>query len=214
MLLFDEMARQRGWVYRWFSQLLFQELTDEALAHLRDSDNQALVNALKLIPRLSLPACDFQCQLSSALKRPNCQQELAADYASLFLVPPPEGISPYAGHYPHTTSAEVRQVMRRLLVCYELAPQNNEAVDHISIQLALMSTLAEKSIHSKEGLEQQRLFLQQQLLIWLPLFSDRCYQCDSFGFYASVLRLLMGFIYEDVKWVDAYLHHTNELKTD
>lgn len=83
MQLFDDMARQRAQIYRWFSLLLFQELSDEALAGLRDKNNLALMNGLKFIPELLLPTRQFQRRLCAALKRKARQQELAADFAAL-----------------------------------------------------------------------------------------------------------------------------------
>lgn len=35
MPLLNEMARQRASIYRWFAQILYQELTEEALIHTR-----------------------------------------------------------------------------------------------------------------------------------------------------------------------------------
>lgn len=127
MPLLNEMARQRASIYRWFAQILYQELTEEALIHMRDDDTQARLRALKSIPELWLDVQQFQLRLRTALKRKDRQLELAADFASLFLIPPPAGVSPYAGHYPHTTSHEARKIMQQWLVGYELAPQNNEA---------------------------------------------------------------------------------------
>lgn len=199
MPLLDEMARQRAMIYRWFSQLLFQELTDDGLLSLRNKENLALLNALKLIPELSLPVSQFQRRLRAALKREERQLELAADFASLFLLPAPAGVSPYAGHYPHTTSAEERLILRQRLVQHRLVPQNNEAADHIAVQLALMATLIEEGVE----LGQQERFLRRHLTSWLPLLAKRCYQRDSFGFYAAALGVLAGFVQQDTQWLDA-----------
>lgn len=201
MQLFDDMARQRAQIYRWFSLLLFQELSDEALAGLRDKNNLVLMNGLKFIPELLLPTRQFQRRLCAALKRKARQQELAADFASLFLLPSPTGVSPYAGHYPHTTPSEERRIMRQWLVELELAPENNEAADHIAIQLALMAALIEGDPHSEILLAQQYHFLHQHLLVWLPLFSKRSYQRDNFGFYAAAIGLLLRFIQLDIEWI-------------
>lgn len=205
MPLLSDMARQRASIYGWFAQILFQELTAEALSHLHDTDTQARLKALKSIPELWLDVRQFQLRLRTALRRKDRQLELAADFASLFLLPPPAGVSPYAGHYPHTTPHEARKTMQQWLVRYELAPQNNEAPDHIAIQLALMDTLVAKSSNTATELEQQCQFLKQHLLSWLPHFSQRCGQRDSFGFYATAVRMLVCFIKQDVQWIEDYL---------
>jgi TorA-specific chaperone len=199
MSLLDEVARQRAIIYRWFSQLLFQELSDEGLLRLRNKENLALLNALKSIPELSLLVTHFQRRLRAMQKREACQLELAADFASLFLLPPPTGVSPYSGHYPHTTSPEERKTLRQKLVELRLTPQNNEAADHLAIQLALIATLIEEDAE----LDQQELFLNRHLLSWLPLCTKRCYQRDRFGFYAAAMGLLTGFVQQDAEWLTA-----------
>ncbi|MGL5386165.1 MAG: molecular chaperone TorD [Enterobacterales bacterium] len=201
MPLLDEMARQRATIYRWFSQLLFQELTDEGLLNLRHKQSLMLLNALKLIPELSLLVSQFQRRLRAALKREERQLELAADFASLFLLPSPAGVSPYGGHYPHTSSSQERQTLRQWLVDYRLVPQNNEAADHVAVQLALTAKLIEEGV----DLGQQMDFLQRHLLSWLPLLAKRCCQRDSFGFYAAMISVIAGFVEQDVFWLDACL---------
>lgn len=206
MSLLNEIGRQRVIIYRWFSQLLFQELSDEGLRSLRDKESTALLNALKLIPELSLFVMHFQRRLRATLRREECRLQLAADFASLFLLPAPAGVSPYAGHYPHTTSPEERKILRQKLVENRLAPQNHEAVDHIAIQLALMATLIEEGAEP----DQQDLFLNRHLLSWLPLCTKACYQRDRFGFYAAAMGLLTGFVQQDAVWLAACRLVTND----
>lgn len=62
----------------------------------------------------------------------------------LFLLAPPLSVSPYAGHYPHTTAAEERRQMNVLLVEQGLAARENEPSDHIAVQLALMARMVAK----------------------------------------------------------------------
>ncbi|WP_310606770.1 molecular chaperone TorD [Buttiauxella brennerae] len=197
MPLLDDMARQRAFIYRWFSQLLFQELSEEALMDLRNKENRVLLEALKTIPELWVPVRQFQLRLRSAWCRKERQLELAADFASLFLLPPPAGVSPYAGHYSHTSAPEERATMHQWLVHYQLAPQNNEACDHVAVQLALMATLAEID----EDPVQQYQFLKEHLLSWLPKLSQCCQPRDNFGFYAAAAEMISGFVRQDAQWL-------------
>ena len=108
--------QQRAAVYQWFSQLLFRELDQKQLARLESEDTRQWLASLAGIPGLSLDVKKLERSLTQALRRESRQLELAADFATLFLLAPPGGVSPYAGHYPHTTAAEERRQMNVLLV--------------------------------------------------------------------------------------------------
>lgn len=140
----NHIHRQRAAVYQWFSQLLFRELDEEQLIRLESGESRKWLASLKAIPGLSVDVKNLERSLVRALCRESRQLELAADYASLFLLAPPDGVSPYAGHYPHTTAPEERKEMNVLLVEYGLTPQDNEPADHIAVQLALMARMVTK----------------------------------------------------------------------
>ncbi len=133
------LTSRRAAIYQWFSQLLFQELSEAQLAALGSQESRAWITSLSAIPGLASDVKRFERSLTRVLQRAARAQELAADFASLFLLAPPVGVSPYAGHYPHTTPAQERRQMNALLVEQALAPRENEASDHIAIQLALMA---------------------------------------------------------------------------
>lgn len=136
---YSSVTSPRAAIYQWFSQLLFQELTEAQLVTLGSRESRAWIASLSTIPGLASDVKRFERSLTRVLHRETRAQELAADFASLFLLAPPVGVSPYAGHYPHTTPAQERRQMNALLVEQALAPRENEASDHIAIQLALMA---------------------------------------------------------------------------
>ena len=193
----DRVSSKRAEVYQWFAQLLHQELTDRQLEQLDSREHREWVASLAAIPGMSENAVAFECSRERILTREDRQQELAADYATLLLTGPPLGVSPYAGHYPHTSPAESRLEMRRLLVRYQLAPVESEAVDHIAIQLALMAAL----IDGNASREEQCHFVHTHLMSWLPVFSNSCATRDKEGFYATAIRLIVGFIEQDEIWL-------------
>ncbi|MEG0533999.1 MAG: molecular chaperone TorD family protein, partial [Citrobacter sp.] len=80
----------------------FRELDEEQLIRLESGESRKWLASLKAIPGLSVDVKNLERSLVRALCRESRQLELAADYASLFLLAPPDGVSPYAGHYPHT----------------------------------------------------------------------------------------------------------------
>ncbi|WP_410749948.1 molecular chaperone TorD [Citrobacter sp. U14242] len=195
------ICQQRAAVYQWFSQLLFRELDQKQLARLESEENRQWLASLAGIPGLSLDVKKLERSLTQVLRRESRQLELAADFATLFLLAPPGGVSPYAGHYPHTTAAEERRQMNVLLVEHGLAAQENEPSDHIAIQLALMARMVTK----KETLSAQYYFLHHHIMCWAPLFRDSCQQRDEEGFYARAVSVIVGFIREDELYLESLL---------
>ncbi|MDA8510397.1 molecular chaperone TorD [Citrobacter sp. Igbk 14] len=195
------ICQQRAAVYQWFSQLLFRELDQKQLARLESEDTRQWLASLAGIPGLSLDVKKLERSLTQVLRRESRQLELAADFATLFLLAPPGGVSPYAGHYPHTTAAEERRQMNVLLVEHGLAAQENEPSDHIAIQLALMARMVTK----EETLSAQYYFLHHHIMCWVPLFRDSCQQRDEEGFYARAVSVIVGFIREDEQYLESLL---------
>lgn len=197
----NHIHRQRAAVYQWFSQLLFRELDEEQLIRLESGESRKWLASLTAIPGLSVDVKNLERSLVRALRRESRQLELAADYASLFLLAPPGGVSPYAGHYPHTTAPDERKEMNVLLVEYGLTPQDNEPADHIAVQLALMARMVTK----KETLSAQYYFLHHHILCWAPLFRDACLVRDNEGFYPQAVNLIVRFMQEDEQYLESLL---------
>ncbi|HHE4946584.1 MULTISPECIES: molecular chaperone TorD [Citrobacter] len=195
----NHIHRQRAAVYQWFSQLLFRELDEEQLIRLESGESRKWLASLTAIPGLSVDVKNLERSLVRALRRENRQLELAADYASLFLLAPPGGVSPYAGHYPHTTSPEERKEMNVLLVEYGLTPQDNEPADHIAVQLALMARMVTK----KETLSAQYYFLHHHIMCWAPLLRESCLHRDEEGVYPQAVNVITHFMREDELYLES-----------
>lgn len=181
------LTSRRAAVYQWFSQLLFQELSEAQLAALGSQESRVWIASLSAIPGLASDIKGFERSLTRVLQRAARAQELAADFASLFLLAPPVGVSPYAGHYPHTTPAQERRQMNALLVEQELAPRENEASDHIAIQLALMAEQVSREAPVA------------------PLFMASCQQRDARGFYVLAVVMMVHFMREDAQYLQSLL---------
>lgn len=197
----NHIHRQRAAVYQWFSQLLFRELDEEQLIRLESGESRKWLASLTAIPGLSVDVKNLERSLVRALRRESRQLELAADYASLFLLAPPGGVSPYAGHYPHTTAPEERKEMNVLLVEYGLTPQDNEPADHIAVQLALMARMVTK----KETLSAQYYFLHHHIMCWAPLLRESCLHRDEEGVYPQVVNVITHFMREDELYLESLL---------
>lgn len=196
-----QIHQQRAAVYQWFSQLLFRELDEKQLASLENGDSQAWIASLAAVPGVSAEVKRFERSLGRVLRRDSRQLELAADFASLFLLAPPASVSPYAGHYPHTTVAEERRQMNVLLIEQGLAARENEPSDHIAVQLALMARMVAK----EERLSAQYYFLHHHILCWAPLFRDACLVRDNEGFYPQAVNLIVRFMQEDEQYLESLL---------
>ncbi|MBJ9537967.1 molecular chaperone TorD [Citrobacter braakii] len=197
----NHIHRQRAAVYQWFSQLLFRELDEEQLIRLESGESRKWLASLTAIPGLSVDVKNLERSLVRALRRESRQLELAADYASLFLLAPPGGVSPYAGYYPHTTAPEERKEMNVLLVEYGLTPQDNEPADHIAVQLALMARMVTK----KETLSAQYYFLHHHIMCWAPLLRESCLQRDEEGVYHQAVNVITHFMREDELYLESLL---------
>ncbi|WP_159566281.1 molecular chaperone TorD [Budvicia diplopodorum] len=196
----DQISRQRAEIYRWFSVFFAQELKQEQIDVLQQPSTVQHLLALKLTPPLEQPVSQFQGFLNQALKRLDNQLELAADYGTLFLMPPPEGVLLYAGYYPPNTPQDSRLAMWEYLRYIGYTCSQNEPPDHLAIQLEVLATL----ITTEPPLAQLN-FIQQRLLNWLPLFERRCQQQDKFGFYSSLSSLLVAFIQQDIILLDEWV---------
>ncbi|HCB1743502.1 molecular chaperone TorD [Citrobacter sp. RHBSTW-00696] len=197
----NHIHRQRAAVYQWFSQLLFRELDEEQLIRLESGESRKWLASLTAIPGLSVDVKNLERSLVRALRRESRQLELAADYASLFLLAPPGGVSPYAGHYPHTTAPEERKEMNVLLVEHGLTPQDNEPADHIAVQLALMARMVTK----KETLSAQYYFLHHHIMCWAPLLRESCLHRDEEGVYPQAVNVITHFMREDGLYLESLL---------
>lgn len=197
----SSVTSPRAAIYQWFSQLLFQELTEAQLVTLGGRESRAWFASLSTIPGLASDVKRFERSLTRVLHREARAQELAADFASLFLLAPPVGVSPYAGHYPHTTPAQERRQMNALLVEQALAPRENEASDHIAIQLALMA----EQISREASVATQYYFLQHHILCWAPLFMASCQQREAEGFYVLAVAMIVHFMHEDAQYLESLL---------
>lgn len=197
----SSVTSPRAAIYQWFSQLLFQELTEAQLVTLGSRESRAWIASLSTIPGLASDVKRFERSLTRVLHREARAQELAADFASLFLLAPPVGVSPYAGHYPHTTPAQERRQMNALLVEQALAPRENEASDHIAIQLALMA----EQIIREASAATQYYFLQHHILCWSPLFMASCQQREAEGFYVLAVAMIVHFMHEDAQYLESLL---------
>jgi len=91
--------------------------------------------------------------------------------------------------------------MEKLMAEFGVQVDENlkEPADHLAVELDFLGNMIirsnelEQEKHMEEAFVKQNDFIQQQLMSWLPQFSDKCKKFDEFGFYSSVAKLLVAF---------------------
>ncbi len=73
------LTSRRAAIYQWFSQLLFQELSEAQLAALGSQESRVWIASLSAIPGLASDIKGFERSLTRVLQRAARAQELAAD---------------------------------------------------------------------------------------------------------------------------------------
>ncbi len=102
-----------------------------------------------------------------------------------------------------------RKEMYQMLIEHGIDITHDETVstDHISVELDFLANMIvrsnelEKLEHIYRAQNQQKEFIEKQLLTWLPDFSLRCQERDSVGFYGSFAELLNQFCHLDYHYL-------------
>jgi TorA-specific chaperone len=123
-------------------------------------------------------------------------RELAAAFTQLFDgVGGRKTVSPYesahvsaSGRLFQASADEIEKLLRRSDVSTDQAFR--EPSDHLSVELALLARL----IRHDSDHQTQTALLDDHLLVWVPLFADRCRAYDRSGFYAGAAQVLVAFL--------------------
>ncbi len=197
-------------VYRWFSGLYFQELSEEMLDNYNSGEGRAFLNALSLQKELRALSHKITSFYEEGANRSEIALNLAGNFSFLFLgVGGRRSAPPYASAYLSDNGLLCQESMQNMLeVLHDMnktvKPVTSEPVDHLAIQLNILAEieeLAKKSEDSEQAnhyANQKREFIQKHLLSWLPRFSADCAHKDKFGFYALVADSLIDFLEWDL----------------
>ncbi len=202
---FIEINEQRAEFYWWMSSLFGVELTQEDLDNYHGESMSEYYNMLAMTEELQEAVTQFRNSLAALKLRQDAQLELAADFCGLFLSTPKTGALPYASMYIGESGLlndKPAQEMGKWLQKYEVAERKdfNEPFDHLAIVLDFMGNLIiftnrETDATQQEAMmQEQRLFLETQLLTWLAQFYNTLKKHDHFGFYRAAAALLIAFV--------------------
>lgn len=157
----------------------------------------------------------IQCFQDLDLKR---YEQIRWDYTRLFigpnkiLAPPWESV--YLNEERLIFQEETLEV-RRTYLKYCLTPQNfgSEADDHMGYELDFMYQLCQLSLKNDESigsvLSDQKDFLENHILKWVPLLCKDIYIHAETDFYKGMSMVLEGFIEIDRKAVNEILDKIN-----
>jgi len=149
-------------------------------------------------------------------------EQLARDYASLFLGVGPKTVSLCESVYRSASGLLYQSSLFEVQQSYSetgmtKSDQYHEPEDHIAVELSYMARLCELTQEAvKAGREQalnylrlQRLFLEDHLVRWIPLFSQQLIAASPPGFYRAMAHLLKGYIGIDNRLVDSMTQELN-----
>lgn len=205
---------QRAEIYWWLSSVFSKELTDEDLKAYDSQEVRGFLAGLAENPILQQPAEQLIDALDRLQDREDARRELAADFCDLFLTSDEQAALPYASIYLDDSkllNGKPAQQMRALMQQkgIEVDKQFNEPADHLALELDLLGNMIirsnelEKPLHIEQALREQKSFIEDYLLTWVPQFSENCSKYDKFGFYCAVAELLVHFCELDCQYLEA-----------
>jgi len=206
----------RAQIYRWLSTLFAREIDQETLDLYRHGAGQVLLKALSKVPALQPEVKTLQRLLAQEDDTAVYAVDLAGAYGFLFLgAGGPQSVPPYESVYTSQKGSMYQEAERQTLEMLKecglgVSRDIHEPTDHIAIQLELMGRLAELSVEASQTdaqragvlIIQQKRFLEEHLLKWVPEFSAHCAEHDPSGFYAAVARLMTTILAEDKVYLE------------
>lgn len=208
---FTAVSTQRQAIYQWFADWLACERSQQNLACYQ-ADEQSTIEQLFQACGLAKPAQRFQTALSQLLDLADNRIELAADFASAFLLAADYCATPYASWYLEADKrlyGDAEQKMREFLTenALQIHHEFKEPADHLAVFLALFAYwVAQDAASNKpeQAAKEQAQFLQQALLSWLPQWQQRCQQLQlKTDVYPALAELLLNFIQADLAYLSA-----------
>lgn len=215
----DIMAA-RHFMYSLLKRAFIEEPNKEFITMLSDGDmlkNIPFADENELIREGSEDI--FLFTQDPELFKDNNMDELAADYAMLYLGPGSLKAPPYESVHlsdkPLVFQDETIEV-RKEYIREELLPEkyNLEPDDHMSLELDFMAYLTKKATKelradnykkAKATFKKQKGFLADHLSLWSPMFADKTIKHATMDYYRGMGKMLKGFVSYDVRTVDALI---------
>jgi TorA-specific chaperone len=199
-LALDALSPDFGWnasITEWLAGLFAAAPTADTVISYREQMGATLFASLTQDAACVAGARRMQSALDVEAPAAALARELAAAFTQLFDgVGGGKTVSPYesahvsaSGRLFQAPADEMEKLLRQSDVSTDGAFR--EPADHLSVELALLARL----IRHDSDHETQAALLDDHLLVWVPLFADRCQACDHTGFYAGAAQVLVAFLF-------------------
>ncbi len=161
-------------------------------------------------------------EFAASLKTADLEQvrlDLAAEFANLFLSMGAHPIPPFESVYASGKRLLMQEARDQVLKLYRQAgldrsPNWHEAEDHIAIEFEFMAFLCSQTLEQigmgkmecvVDSLEQQKEFLDQHLIAWVPKFTRDLEQAAGSAFYRGVSQITREYLTADQETVRALM---------
>lgn len=218
--LWPTLMAKRAEIYHWFAAIFALELTEEQISAYQEGAISPLLSFLKESgfqeERRALQYAIQQWERLGDTKM--IQLELAADFASLFLLDGKHAALPYASFYLEESGnlfGDLEGAIGQLLADNQLIVDKdfNEPADHLAIILTVLAKWSERSqAQSKEqnaiaesikSITTQMQYIDDALLSWLPAFVARGEKITvKSSFYPTVMKLLFAYLEADRQFLE------------
>lgn len=215
-----DTATARGQIYGFLARVFRVEPTEAFLRELKD-------------PRLSGVLSDLGVALGDEFfSKPEEElvEDLAVEYTRLFLGPG-EHISPHESVHHKVDgggwgglwgqeTVKVKQFIESAGLGY--AGDYTGIPDHIGVELEFLQklTLREATAWAEEdiegavyGLKMEKMFIEEHLIKWVPLFCDKVIALANAPFYREMAEVTKGFVKFEQEKIEEYLsldHQTHD----
>jgi TorA-specific chaperone len=192
-------SQDPGWnasIAEWLAGIFAAPLTADAVVSYRGETGAMLLKSIAEDVGCVAGARHMQSALDIEAPAATLANELAAAFTQLFDgVGGSKTVSLYESAYVSVSgrlfqapSGDIGKLLRQS----DLSANDafHEPSDHLSIELALLAWL----IRHDADRQMQGALLDDHLLVWAPIFADRCRQYDPTGFYAGTAQVLTAFL--------------------
>ena len=197
-----EVVKKREDIYGFIAGIFKEELKTEQIKEMIDT------GVLNLFVDAGY---DIDINFFINTPRQQIEEELAVEYASLFIgpgkhVPPYESIyiSDNAGRYWGECTVDMKNWVEHYGL--QISKRFESLPDHISIELEFMQKVIEQERlgwekddidTAKRCVEVERTFLNKHIIKWVPEFCEKTIEAASLDFYREIARLTRDFIMEE-----------------
>ncbi|MGI1659635.1 MAG: TorD/DmsD family molecular chaperone [Desulfitobacterium sp.] len=216
----EPLLKTRAFLYDFLRRTFLQEPTLEFLASIKDSrlfenfpfeeDQEEIASGVKQILAFTK---------EKDVTSPEVFNSLHWDYTRMFIgpdrLPAPLWESAYMND-DRLVFQEQTLVVRRVYLKYQFLPERfkQEPDDHLGLELDFMYRLCELTLESlqqedytklKEVLVDQKAFLQDHLLKWVPELAKNIIKSTNLAFYEGIAKVLNGYLALDLEALEELL---------